>query len=223
MVIVSLGDICFRSTLKCQLLSMDSRGLAQREQLDNNNNTFSHCPQQNANYTSTTSGSSTSSSTSLTTSTTSATSQGGSKNIGAIIGGTVGGVAGFVAVLLGAGLLWWRSRQRKDNIVDLGEDYHAVNNVDNFNSAMITPYPDIMIVVKGSVFTSPSSSNAGGSVVPSSSGSAPPSEAPRHQDAGPAFLNRTPSGRLPPAYDDVAQSRDSTVPAMSLPGGGRTK
>ncbi|OBZ71690.1 hypothetical protein A0H81_08587 [Grifola frondosa] len=134
----------------------DSRELAQKEQLDNNNNTFSYCPATERelyvyhfsivgfnnhinnhiidyiichiidhvnNFCSV---------------------SGDLKNVRAIVGGTVGGVAGFVALLLGAGLLWWRRRQRKYNSVDLGEDYHVVNNQDNFNSAIITPYPDVM-------------------------------------------------------------------------------
>ncbi|KAJ8496963.1 hypothetical protein ONZ51_g793 [Trametes cubensis] len=211
-----------------------------------NNNTFTHCnstlqPTSSEGTTSTTPTSSLHShspSDALTgPSSTSTASSNSSTPIAPIIGGAVAGVLGGVALALLGFWLFRRSRRRQGpKPLDLSKEY----------SGRETPYEDnqqVAVVTPFSAASDASNSGYGGGKGPSEEFALLPrslhnaekfsgrwgsslslsSDAERHEDAGPVpALQRSVSGRLPPAYrrsweTSEAPGSDLDVPAYLPP------
>ncbi|KAF8833550.1 hypothetical protein BDN67DRAFT_976547 [Paxillus ammoniavirescens] len=204
---------------------------ASRDQVENNNNTFTHCNSTTSTTSSALPSTSASGSTSPSSSVPTATqvtssSQSSHPSTASIAGGTIGGVVGL-ALLLGLAFTCWRKRRVHQALPTTDIDAPATST-----TSMLSPYP----------LTSPSSagyanaswtgrhrqteSNVSSSVGPSASerGTAYPSPgssdimqlpvSARHEDLGPVLpaLTRSSSGRLPPAYDAQWDARDRRRP-----------
>ncbi|KAH9846419.1 hypothetical protein C2E23DRAFT_578839 [Lenzites betulinus] len=198
---------------------------AVRDHAVNNNNTFTHCANQispSATPTSSTSATSSGAQTAITSSTptsSAANPSGTSENantdsdhttssshVGAIVGGVVGG--GSVIVIIGF-LMWRTRRNRRFGGITRGiQEPHHNYDIDSDASGpqnMISPFPGMVThSTQLSQSTSPGAPSSWSDLAGSGpQGSFPTDSSLRHMDAGviiPVPLERSLSGRLPPAY-----------------------
>ncbi|RDX46521.1 hypothetical protein OH76DRAFT_1485416 [Lentinus brumalis] len=201
---------------------------ASKDHAANNNNTFTHCPNQESSSSSSSSSSSTPTAlhagggtdgvetTDTSTPTAGKNSSGDtasdkrSSDTGAIVGGCLGAVAGIL--LLGGLFMFWRARRNRQSRAQLIQSPHTSYSSPMMSSAM--PSSSIGAFRTHSLRpSSPSyeggSSDSGHTTVPwarrmssynTDVGTAASMESLRHEDAGLLEIFRSASGRLPPAY-----------------------
>ncbi|KAH7886800.1 hypothetical protein F5I97DRAFT_1936419 [Phlebopus sp. FC_14] len=213
------------------------------DQATNNNNTFTHC---NSTTQTTTARTTTTKSATSTRSATPTSAQSTTHATTAkLAGGVVGGIIGLI-LILGVAFTCWR-RRRTHQVVPTEID-------ESDTPPMSTTIPQTFAERTPSLTSRPASGYASkighrpaasnvspsvaspqsdvGTTLPSQSSSdimqstAPSEGAQRHEDLGPVFsLGRSPSGRLPPAYNpdwDALHSGPSNLPIEEDPSASRS-
>ncbi|KAI9064695.1 hypothetical protein FKP32DRAFT_1713824 [Trametes sanguinea] len=209
-----------------------------------NNNTFTHCNSTlkasaaaSIASTSPTPNPTSSSTASSAAQSTSSAAAGSSTNLAPILGGAIGGVA--VALILGLmGFIFFRRQRRRQGPkpLDLSKEYseRSTPDTDQQPMSVVTPYSisgqsnsgygggKLTMSEEFALLPRSPRSPGGHHYTESSASSKSPShdarEPDRHEDAGPMpALQRSASGRLPPAYRRSWEASDPPPPVPDLP------